>query len=146
MATLQNRLSDLAIAVRDKINLMVPRLLPTGGSTGQALVKTAGADYAAAWQTLTSGGSAIGIIVNVDFGASFTDKASTVVTGQAWVTATSKIATQVLTPSSMDPDEIYLLAFRPVISAVVPGTGFTVTLYSEPEAKGAYDIMCLAAA
>jgi len=36
-----------------------------------------------------------------------------------------------------------LLDFKPVVSDLVAGTGFTVTLYSEPEAKGDYDIMCI---
>jgi hypothetical protein len=81
--------------------------------------------------------------VSVDFGASFTDKAQTVVTGQAWVTSTSCIIPQVLTPSGVDPDEMYLLDIRAEISDIVNGDGFTVTLYSEPKAKGTFSVMCL---
>lgn len=80
------------------------------------------------------------------FGASFTDKAETVVTGQAWVTANSEIVPQVLTPTGTDPDELRLLDFVPIISSLVPGTGFTITLYSEPEAKGDYSVMCIGVA
>lgn len=47
--SLAARVTDLAAAVRDKINLMVPRLLPSGGSTGQVLAKTAATNYAAGW-------------------------------------------------------------------------------------------------
>lgn len=46
---LAERVSDLAAAVRDKINLMVPRILPSGGAAGEFLVKASASDYAAAW-------------------------------------------------------------------------------------------------
>lgn len=52
MATLQARLTDLAAAIRSKINLMVPRLLPGGGSEGQVLAKSASGDFQVAWTTL----------------------------------------------------------------------------------------------
>ena len=74
---------------------------------------------------------------------SVSDRAETVVTGQAWVTATSEIVAQVRTPTGVDPDEMRLLDFKPVISNLVVGTGFTVSMYSEVEAKGDYDVMCV---
>ena len=52
MATLVSRITDLSGAVRDKLNLMMPRLLPAGGSTGQVLGKSSGTDYATSWQTI----------------------------------------------------------------------------------------------
>lgn len=82
------------------------------------------------------------LTVACDFGASFTDKAQTVVTGQTWVTANSEIIVSIKTPSGVDPDEIRLLDIKPIISDLVVGTGFTLTAYSEPEAKGSYDFMC----
>lgn len=45
-----SRMADFAAAVRDKINLMVPRLLPAGGSVGEVLTKTSAADFDAGWQ------------------------------------------------------------------------------------------------
>lgn len=81
--------------------------------------------------------------MSVDFGASFTDKAQTVVTGQEWVEAASEIVGQVLTPASTDPDEMRLLDMRVVISDIVPGDGFTVTVYSETEARGVYTVACI---
>ena len=90
---------------------------------------------------VVAGGSGNALIVACDFGASFTDKAQTVVTGEAWVTATSSIAAQVLTTSGIDPDEMRLLNLQPVVSDIVPGDGFTLTLYSEPEARGVYNVM-----
>lgn len=88
-------------------------------------------------------GSGNSVTVTVDFGAGFTDKAQTVVTGQAWVASGSEIIAQVLVPAGVDPDELRLLDLKVVISDLVVGTGFTVTAYSEAEAKGTYDIMCV---
>jgi len=83
------------------------------------------------------------VSVTLDFGASFTDKTQTVVTGQTWVTLSSVITPTVMCPLSIDPDEIRLLDMRPVISDLVAGVGFTVTLYSEPEARGTYTVSCV---
>lgn len=97
------------------------------------------------WYAQPSGssGGANAVSVTLDFGSTFTDKAETTVTGESWVASDSNISAQVLTPSGTDPDEIRLLELRPVISQLVAGTGFTVSLYSEPEAKGQYTVMCL---
>lgn len=54
MATLAARVTALAGAVRDKLNTMTPRLLPSGGSTGQILAKSSGTDYATAWTSITA--------------------------------------------------------------------------------------------
>ena len=83
------------------------------------------------------------VAVLVDFGALFTDKAQTVVSGQSWVDAASEIVCQVLTPASTDPDEMRLLDMRVVISDIVAGDGFTVTVYSETEARGVYTVACI---
>ena len=101
--------------------------------------------YNDAGNTLTV--SAVGIPqtlrVSVDFGAGWSDKAQTVVTGQSWVTANSELTAQILTPTGTDPDEMYLLGMRVEISSLVPGTGFTVTVYSEAEASGTYTVMVM---
>ena len=47
--SLASRINDGFAAVRNKLNLMVPRLLPAGGSAGQVLTKSSAADYAAGW-------------------------------------------------------------------------------------------------
>lgn len=90
---------------------------------------------------VTPSGSGNAVNVVCDFGASFTDKAQTVVTGEAWVTGTSVLNAEVLTNSGTDPDEMYLLGIRAVVSDIVPGDGFTITLYSEAEARGTYTVM-----
>ena len=89
------------------------------------------------------GGGGNSVTATVDFGGTFSDKAQVVVTGQSWVTSGSEIVPQVLTPTGIDPDEMYLLNFKVVISDLVVGVGFTVTLYSTAQAKGTYSIMCI---
>ena len=59
-----------------------------------------------------------------------------VVTGATYSSA-------VLCPAAVDPDEMYLLNLRPTISDLVAGDGFTVTVYSEPQASGNYTVNCI---
>ncbi len=51
MATLVSHIVDLVTAIRTKLNLMTPRLLPTGGVYGQILYKSGPADGASGWTT-----------------------------------------------------------------------------------------------
>ncbi len=106
-------------------------------------VADAAADAAQATADAALAAAAKSVAVTVDFGASFTDKAQTVVTGQAWVAAGSEIIGQVLAPAGTDPDEMRLLEVRVVISDIVAGVGFTVTAYSETEAQGVYTVACI---
>ena len=110
----------------------------TDGDKGDVVVSGSGTVW-----TLDTAVTPRKVTASVNFGSSFTDKASFVVTGQTWVAATSVIIPQVLTPSGVDTDEMYLLEINPEISDIVVGTGFTVTLYSQPEAKGTYSVMCM---
>lgn len=81
----------------------------------------------------------------VDFGASFTDKASVAIAAP-WVSALNNpLSVMVLPKNGEDADELYLLDLRPQITDIVPGVGFTVTVYSEPEAKGDYYVVGLGA-
>lgn len=110
------------------------------GATGQVFIRDTANPNGGAWGASGGGGGGgNSTTVAVNFGASFTDKAQTVVTGQAWVTATSEIVVSPLVPTGVDPDEMRLLDFRCYISDRVVGVGFTLTVYSEPEAKGSYD-------
>ncbi len=85
------------------------------------------------------------LTVEVDFGETFTDKVVVVVTGQTWVTATSEILAHLMTPAGVDPDELRLLDLKPIISARVVGVGFTLTVFSENEARGTYDFSVIGA-
>lgn len=49
MATLAQRITDLAAAVRVKINAIMPRLLPPGGAANSYLRKTSASNYAVEW-------------------------------------------------------------------------------------------------
>lgn len=82
------------------------------------------------------GGSGNAVAVAVDFGASFTDSASAVVTGQAWVASDSTIV--VGQPHDVDTDELRLLGFEPFVVDRVAGVGFTLVVKCEAEAKGTY--------
>lgn len=86
------------------------------------------------------GGGGYATQVTVDFGASFTDSASEVVTGLTWVSPSTVLVAQVPTPSGVDPDEMRLLGIRAEISDIVDGDGFTVTLHTEQEARGSYTV------
>lgn len=99
-------------------------------------------DYVYTLAISGGGGGGNSVTATVNFGASFTDKAQTVVAAP-WAIAGTEIVAHVMTPAGVDPDEMYLLDFKPVISDLNPGVGFTVTLYSEPEATGSYDVMCV---
>ena len=53
----QSRLASLIAVIGADIKAHAVRLLPAGGATGQALVKSSGTDYAVQWSTISSGGS-----------------------------------------------------------------------------------------
>ena len=57
--SISSNVNALAAAVRDKINLMMPRLMPSGGTTGQVLTKTSATNYAASWQTVSGSGTSV---------------------------------------------------------------------------------------
>jgi len=87
-------------------------------------------------------GSAASVAVTVDFGSTFSHLATTVVTGQAWVTAASRIVAVPLAPAGKEM-EVALLQLSPVVSSLVVGTGFTLTVLSPVRAKGTYTIHCV---
>ncbi|AXQ68625.1 hypothetical protein HOU00_gp086 [Caulobacter phage CcrPW] len=59
MATLAARIGLLAQAIRDKINLIMPRLLPSGAIAGQVLMKNSSTNYDVVWgnRTVTFSGT-----------------------------------------------------------------------------------------
>ena len=90
-------------------------------------------------------GSANSVVVNVDFGSSFNHWAQTVVTGETWIVAKSRITVTPLGTVAGDEVEIPLLSFQPVISDIVVGDGFTLSVYTPVEAKGTYSFSCVGA-
>ncbi|MEI7585575.1 hypothetical protein [Runella sp.] len=53
--TLQERLSGLITAIGTDIKALFTRAIPAGGTTGQALRKSSGSDYATEWYTPSVG-------------------------------------------------------------------------------------------
>lgn len=106
-------------------------------TAGKALLDDA--DAAAQRTTLQMGGTD----VTVDFGSSFTDRASTVVTGQTWVRTGQSIVATPKASSAADLEELLVLGFQAVISDIVNGTGFTLSVRTPVEAKGTYTFSCI---
>jgi hypothetical protein len=88
----------------------------------------------------SGGGSSVSVVV--DFGASFTHFAQTVVTGQTWVAAGSDITVTPLAAAGA-AEETALMAFSTAVSDIVAGTGFTLSVYTPVEAKGTYTFSCI---
>lgn len=63
----------LAAAVRDKFNAIAPRLIPTGGTTGQVLSKTSNTNYDVSWTTPAGGSSGISDLSTLDAAAPAAD-------------------------------------------------------------------------
>jgi hypothetical protein len=82
------------------------------------------------------------LTVTVDFGASFSHFAQVVVADQSWVTADSNIVATPLAAAGEDV-ETALLQFSASVGSLVPGTGFTLSVYSPIEAKGTYTFSCV---
>jgi hypothetical protein len=49
MTPFRDRVAELTVRIRDKLNLMTPRLLPQGGTDGQVLIKKSDADFDTEW-------------------------------------------------------------------------------------------------
>ena len=99
------------------------------------------------WATVSGGptsGTAVAgtVAVTVDFGASFTHFAQTVVTGQAWVASGSYIVAMPQAAAGQ-VEETALMSFQPVISDLSVGNGFTLSVYTPIEAKGTYTFNCV---
>lgn len=96
---------------------------------------------------VTAGGGVNVVEVEVDFGATESDDvASTVVTGQAWVSAGSKIvcAPTMLATSSRDEgaEDAVVEGLVVAVHSRVAGTGFTVTAAATHGTTGIYKIHC----
>jgi hypothetical protein len=84
--SLASQVSALAGAIRDKINTMMPRLLPAGGGTGQVLAKVNGTDYNATWVSPAAGSGIPARETVVSFTAPGTSKTVQVVDAAALTT------------------------------------------------------------
>lgn len=97
------------------------------------------------WATPASGsGNAVEVTITMPSDAS--GWAQTVVTGQTWVTGTSKIVCQPFNDGgdANNTDEVYSVAeFSTTVSTRVVGTGFTLTAMSPRGVSGTFKFHCL---
>jgi hypothetical protein len=82
--TLQERLSALITAIGADIKALFSQSIPSGGTTGQALRKTSGTNYATEWYT-----PAVGAAINDSASGSSTTYSSTKIEAVATAAATA---------------------------------------------------------
>lgn len=94
----------------------------------------------------SGGGSGNAVEVTVTMPGDGSGWAQSVVTGEAWVTATSKILCQPFNDGgdTNNTDEVYSVAqFSEMVSTRVVGTGFTLTVNSPNGPSGVFKFHCL---
>lgn len=129
MATLASRINDLASAVRGKFNQIMPRLIPTGGTSGQVLTKASNADYSLTWSSPSSGdgmsmssGMTTNAVLHVrDERASGTASGSSVAGAQTRVLNTVK--TNTITNASLASNMVSLPAGTYYVDATAQSYG-----------------------
>jgi hypothetical protein len=99
-------------------DLVLPRLLPTGGTTGQALVKSGPADFAASWGATSGISVATGSIVTKNSNGEIT-------TANPSATPTSLVIAQLQPNADFDADDLqeYSVSATPTAGSIV----FTIT-------------------
>lgn len=65
MATFAQNLASTVVAIRSKFNAITPKLVPTGGTTGQVLAKASATDNDVSWITPAAGGGGGSSATNV---------------------------------------------------------------------------------
>lgn len=120
--TFASRVSDLAVAIRTKINTMTPRLMPAGGLSGQALAKTAAGDFVTGWAYTGQAGppTARTVVLATAYQASAPAKAAIVTVN---LTSTASLS---LTGGSTNAADIVI---GPA-ATVAAGTGTAIAKYA----------------
>jgi len=97
--------------------------------------------------SISGGGSANVVEVSLNLGTAMGLYYSTVVTGQAWVTAASTIVCSLLgvTTDGQTVETVAVSGVQPSISDRVVGTGFNLNVYSPNGATGIYRFGCIGA-
>ena len=87
-------------------------------------------------------GSGGGVVVEVDFGSTFTDYVAVNVSGQSWVDSSTAIT---VTPyaDAEESIEVLMMNFRCVVGDRVAGDGFTLHVFAPNEARGIYYFSCV---
>lgn len=122
-----------------------PYTFPSVDGTANQVLQTDGAGVVS-WATVSSGGATTGSVadIEIDFGSG-ANEAQTVVTGQAAITATSKIMIRVdadsTTTDHTASDHRYLEQFASFsVGTIVAGTGFTVFARSIHKLTGKFKV------
>ncbi len=93
-------------------------------------------------------GSAGSCVVDVDFGAAISStEATTTVTGQAWVTASSRILVSASGESTADhdPEDALIEGVTAIATNLVAGVGFDVIAHSPDGSSGTYRLWAVGA-
>ena len=140
--SLVSRINDLTIAVREKFNTLMPRLLPSGGTVGQVITKTGVADLVFAWQDPASGGGGGGTVfaVEVNFGVASRRQLIVDIAAPGVTSADKILAWQAgVGATGRDADENEMDQFHIVAFASIDTIRFAMTCLSGT-ALGAYVI------
>lgn len=80
--------------------------------------------------------------VSVDFGSTPSDLASITVTGQAWVTASSRILPGIVDTTADHPsgEEQLIEGLLVTVHTLVPGVGFTISVHAPKQTTGVYKV------
>lgn len=113
---------------------------PTGLTTGYIVFLPTGGNLATT-QYINSLPKATGMTIPVTFTTGVYSSGQTIVTGLPWITANTAIcSTPYTTGNSL---QVALLQFNPVVSDIVPTTGFTLSIYSPAQTTGVYNFKCV---
>ena len=116
------------------------------GAAGEVLTV---ADGLPAWAPSSGGGGSAGsCVVDVDFGAAISStEATTTVTGQAWVTASSRILVSASGESTADhdPEDALIEGVTAIATNLVAGVGFDVIAHSPDGSSGTYRLWAVGA-
>jgi len=119
------------------------------GSTNERVI-TAGANVTLSTATpgqiiinAAAGGSGNLVETSIDTGTGLGTFYSTVVTGQSWVVYGSKIQCGIAGSADGGTHELIAVAHLTIsVAAIVPGTGFTVFIYSPHGLAGVVRVIC----
>lgn len=129
----QTTITTNQVFVGTALDTLTAKTLPScsNGTTSKLLFDNATQTFSCGTDQTGGAGSANAVEVTIDFGSSGNDLASTVVTGQAWVTETSKIAcapTMKATASRAEgAEDAVIEGLIGSIHSRVASTGFTLT-------------------
>lgn len=95
-------------AIRNKINEMMPRLLPPGGTTGQVVAKVNGTSYNVSWQTIAASGATIVVFTDQAAFDAYSPAAGEIAVLDGDGLASVALATDAAAPATPAADNVVL--------------------------------------